>query len=211
MSIYSELNLQNVFYTQTSHLDLDLYYNGKSLIAIRGNVPMQGALRSLSNDECFSNGFFFRANIDSVKVDTGIKIYSEHLAPLFGFNELNFENLIDIGYYVDFRRSQTNGFFARGDVYVNLFNAFKLKIFTELTHINSVELKRRIDSLSNCCSLVNSTLQITPLNKYLMERKFETLANNYSFYFIGYFKAKQLLKFSLSPNLLDIRGYIEGV
>ena len=170
---------------------------------------MQGVLRRHSNDECFSNGLFFHANIDSVKFDTGIKLYSEHFAPLFGFNELNFENSIDMGYYFDFQQYESNGFFARGDVYVRLFNAFKLKVFTEFTHINRDALKRRIHSL-NACSLVDST-QITPLNKYLAEHEFDILANNYSYYFIGHLKAKQLLNFPLLPNLLDIKGYVEGV
>jgi hypothetical protein len=172
---------------------------------------MHGSLRSFkNNDVCFSNGLFLHADIDSVKIDAGIKLYSEHLAPIFGFNELNLENSIDMGYYIDFSRSQFNGFFARGDVYVSLFDVFKLKISTELTFISSSELKQRIDSLK-VCSLVSPD-QLTPLNKYLVEQKYETLASkNFSFYFIGHLKAKQSLNFPLLLNLLDIKGHIEGI
>ncbi len=176
----------NLFYFRTRNLVIDLYIKDIQLLKIdfklthsSKEMELSGAFRdSVSNtwNTCFPSGIFMsykpyaaQRGLGSVIVAvTAVPfVYSYALFYLFGKNlKLAVENL-DAGLYIDFRRSQTNGFYLRGRIRVKLFDLFDVKIDAEIQHVNGIELKRRLMSRDpvNMCP----DYEMTEVNKFLMK------------------------------------------
>ncbi len=145
-------------------------------------MELTGAFRdSVSNtwNTCFPSGIFasFRPTqvqrgitgiIAGIGVGLGVVgLYSFTLFFLFGkYLKLTVEN-VDLGMYIDFRRSQTNGFYVRGSMRVKLFDLFNININAEIQHVNGIELKRRLRSMNsvNMCP----DYEMTQVNAFILK------------------------------------------
>ncbi len=155
----------NLFYFRTRHLDINLFIKDIQLMKLDFKIThsskemeMSGAFRdsvTTTWNTCFPSGIFMSYRPQAVQsrsiiIAAGIAaaplLYSYALFFLFGkYLKLTVDNL-DAGMYIDFRRSQTNGFYLRGNIRVKLFNLFIVRIDAEVQHVNGVELKRRLRS-----------------------------------------------------------------
>ena len=211
LDIYSQLNRDmNLYYYRTNGIRLGLFFNSKQVLKIIIPTGPSGAIRDSRTDSmatCFPSGIYLNNRLEMGK-NSDFVFLSEALGPLIGLLQLELEASLDAGFYVDFRRSQINGFFTSADINLSLFGIFNVKAYFEFTLINSFELKRRIDSMrasSHC-----PAAEINSIAKHIFDKLGVNSNVPSAFYLMGYLSTKALIKFPLLPGILDIKGYLRG-
>jgi hypothetical protein len=225
----------NNFHALVHSLDTDLFFNTRHLLSFRAkntkHSMLSGILRDDKDDSSSSsNGLFLSApNLDAVTSMVGrpptLTMYSEMLSFLFGSYELTAENSLNMGHYIDFRRSQLNGFFMRiGETRIKLFNLFKLKVSLEIEQVAIGELKRRFRVLNdeliannNCanCHLTNVAaylllnINYDPMLLQMPDSLQADTIGRESF-FVGHLTTKSMLRFPLVVDLLSVNGEVSG-
>lgn len=220
--MYSQYQREiDYFNVLTNKFETDLFFNSRHLLSLRANkTSLSGSIRDMKDSLHARNGLFLNTQIDKLNAfsKNRLTMYSESLSFLFGDGyELNMENSIDIGHYIDFGHSELNGFFIRADTFIKLFNIFKVKVNFEVEQVTVHELRRRFELLDvnknlNCtdCQISNVAAYLffnINYNPELLQTPLDSLASTY---FTGYIKTKSTLRFPLLPNYLSINSDLRG-